>query len=370
MTINQLRYVVEVAKASSINRAAANLFVSQSVVSTAITSLEKEIGHIIFVRSNRGVSLTPFGHTFISYVSSIQAQLQQLDSLIQRDFVQHEFHLSVASSGYYFLSRICAELFERYRSMGIRVEQYEDHENNVADLVDSQIAEIGIVKHLAAFFRSRDNLESLGLQLFQRVADRSDPANGNRRQCTGRRTNRFRIDGCRIFQRCNQSMRAGALSRTGNRSEIADIGHTVEYYDQRRFVVGHPLQNIGQLNIGDSSGLRDYALMIAADQPVQFFHGHFLPTQPMPRAKVFQLLHQLTVGPLADVEFFDLPSGFDGLGHGPNAENKIIVHIILWFPCFDFYAVEQLQKSIIVFEKIDCSVFSQPTVYLPVDMIA
>ena len=90
----------------------------------------------------------------------------------------------------------------------------------------------------------------------------------------------------------------------------------------------------------------------------------------MPRAKVFQLLHQLTVGPLADVEFFDLPSGFDGLGHGPNAENKIIVHIILWFPCFDFYAVEQLQKSIIVFEKIDCSVFSQPTVYLPVDMIA
>ena len=54
MTINQLRYVVEVAKASSINRAAANLFVSQSVVSTAITSLEKEIGHIIFVRSNRG----------------------------------------------------------------------------------------------------------------------------------------------------------------------------------------------------------------------------------------------------------------------------------------------------------------------------
>jgi DNA-binding transcriptional LysR family regulator len=146
MTINQLRYVVEVAKASSINRAAANLFVSQSVVSTAITSLEKEIGHIIFVRSNRGVSLTPFGHTFISYVSSIQAQLQQLDSLIQRDFVQHEFHLSVASSGYYFLSRICAELFERYRSMGIRVEQYEDHENNVADLVDSQIAEIGIVR--------------------------------------------------------------------------------------------------------------------------------------------------------------------------------------------------------------------------------
>lgn len=108
--------------------------------------MEKEIGHDIFVRSNRGVALTPFGHTFVSYVSSIQAQLVQLDSLIRRDFVQHEFSLSVASSGYYFLSRICAELFERYRSIGIRIEQFEDHENNVADLVDSQAAEIGIVR--------------------------------------------------------------------------------------------------------------------------------------------------------------------------------------------------------------------------------
>ncbi len=82
----------------------------------------------------------------MSYVSSIQSQLQQLDGLIRRDFVQHEFSLSVASSGYYFLNRICAELFERYREIGIRIEQFEDHENNVADLVDSQTAEIGIVR--------------------------------------------------------------------------------------------------------------------------------------------------------------------------------------------------------------------------------
>lgn len=146
MTFNQLKYVVAVAKTGSINKAAAELFISQSVVSAAIAGLEKEIGHDIFVRSNRGVALTPFGHTFVSYVSSIQTQLQQLDGLIRRDFVQHEFSLSVASSGYYFLNRICAELFERYREIGIRIEQFEDHENNVADLVDSQMAEIGIVR--------------------------------------------------------------------------------------------------------------------------------------------------------------------------------------------------------------------------------
>lgn len=153
MTINQLKYIVEVASAGSINKAAANLFISQSVVSTAISSFEKEIGHQIFMRSNRGVSLTPFGHTFISYVSSIQTQLQQMDSLIQRDPERHEFSLSIANAGYYFLSRICAEMFEYYRSIGIRIELYEDHENNIMDLVQNQTVELGVI-HLWSCYKN------------------------------------------------------------------------------------------------------------------------------------------------------------------------------------------------------------------------
>lgn len=75
MTLNQLKYVVEVAKENSINRAASKLFVSQSVLSTSIQKLEKEIGHPIFTRTNHGVTLTPFGQTFVSYIASIHNQL-------------------------------------------------------------------------------------------------------------------------------------------------------------------------------------------------------------------------------------------------------------------------------------------------------
>ncbi len=148
MTFNQLKYVVAVAKTGSINKAAADLFISQSVVSTAIAGLEKEIGHDIFVRSNRGVALTPFGQhlRILCLIHSGTACTARQPDPAGFFFVQHEFSLSVASSGYDFLSRICAELFERYRSIGIRIEQFEDHENNVADLVDSQAAEIGIVR--------------------------------------------------------------------------------------------------------------------------------------------------------------------------------------------------------------------------------
>ena len=40
MNLNQLRYVIKVAETGSINRAASNLFISQSVLSTSIRNLE------------------------------------------------------------------------------------------------------------------------------------------------------------------------------------------------------------------------------------------------------------------------------------------------------------------------------------------
>jgi len=145
MTLNQLRYVVEVAKLGSINRAASNLFISQSVLSTTINKLEKEIGHKIFTRTNHGVSLTTFGHTFVSYVSSIQAQLTQLDHLIYRNSPSYDFTLSLANLGYYFLDKICSDFYIKYKAMGIRIETHEEHVNGIADLVASSTVEIGIV---------------------------------------------------------------------------------------------------------------------------------------------------------------------------------------------------------------------------------
>ena len=51
MTFQQLTYVVEVAKNGSINKAAKNLFLSQTALSSAIKALEKELGISIFERS-------------------------------------------------------------------------------------------------------------------------------------------------------------------------------------------------------------------------------------------------------------------------------------------------------------------------------
>ena len=71
MTNNQIHYMVEIAKAGSVNQAARNLFISQSSLSGAIQSVEAEFGRKIFARSVKGMALTPFGRQFIAYIIGI-----------------------------------------------------------------------------------------------------------------------------------------------------------------------------------------------------------------------------------------------------------------------------------------------------------
>ena len=59
MTLQQLRQVITIADSGSLNEAARKLYVSQPNLSGVLKDLEKEIGITLFLRSNRGISLTP-----------------------------------------------------------------------------------------------------------------------------------------------------------------------------------------------------------------------------------------------------------------------------------------------------------------------
>lgn len=61
MTIQQLQYLLEVYRTGSISRAAKNLYVAQSSVSSSISGLESELGFEIFSRSRQGVHPTTQG---------------------------------------------------------------------------------------------------------------------------------------------------------------------------------------------------------------------------------------------------------------------------------------------------------------------
>ena len=128
-------------------------------------------------------------------------------------------------------------------------------------------------------------------------------------------------------------MRPGTLGRAGDGPEIPHVGHPVEQHHERRLVFGHTFQNVGQLHILDGRGLRHGALEVAARQAVELVDRNLLIMQTVAHAKIFQLLHQLPFGALADVEFLDLLSGLDRFGHGTNPENKVAIHRVNCYIC-------------------------------------
>ena len=74
MTLQQMKYVIEIAECGSMNEASKNLFISQPSLTSSMRELENEIGIKIFNRSNRGIDITTEGSVFLGYARQILEQ--------------------------------------------------------------------------------------------------------------------------------------------------------------------------------------------------------------------------------------------------------------------------------------------------------
>lgn len=100
MNINYIRYALEISRCGSINRAAKQLYISQSSLSRGIKELEEEIGIKIFERSSSGISTTHQGEEFLKHASRLEAQYKHLEELYFTGYKPDIFHLSVSSVRY------------------------------------------------------------------------------------------------------------------------------------------------------------------------------------------------------------------------------------------------------------------------------
>ena len=80
MTLQQLKYALTIADCNSINEASKQLFISQPSLSETIRELETELGFDIFLRSNRGIVITPEGEEFLGYARQVTEQFGLLKS--------------------------------------------------------------------------------------------------------------------------------------------------------------------------------------------------------------------------------------------------------------------------------------------------
>ena len=71
MTLAQLQSFVLVARHGSVKAAAAELEVTEPAVSVAVAALRKELGDELFVRSGRGIALTPGGRRLAALATEI-----------------------------------------------------------------------------------------------------------------------------------------------------------------------------------------------------------------------------------------------------------------------------------------------------------
>lgn len=80
MNIKHLNYVVTIAQERNITKAAEKLFISQSSLSYALSSIEKEVGQPLFYRQKNGVIITQAGE---KYVEAAQKILHIQDELMK-----------------------------------------------------------------------------------------------------------------------------------------------------------------------------------------------------------------------------------------------------------------------------------------------
>ncbi len=83
MHLRALKRFLAVAELGSINKAAAHLNVSQPSLSKDIQDLEAELGISVFLRSARGVSLTPFGQNIFTRAKLVDAEFRKLEAEVQ-----------------------------------------------------------------------------------------------------------------------------------------------------------------------------------------------------------------------------------------------------------------------------------------------
>lgn len=162
VTLQQLKYVIEVARNRSISKAAQHLFISQPSLSNAIKELETELGIIIFTRTNRGIHITPEGSEFLGYARQVIEQAELLENRYQTTSSQH--HFAVSSQHYAFAVSAFVRLLKDYQTTEYEFTFRETKTYEIIEDVKNLRSEIGILylndfnQHVISKFLREGNL--------------------------------------------------------------------------------------------------------------------------------------------------------------------------------------------------------------------
>src|SRR6056297_3116251 len=143
MHIESLEYFQKIAEVKSISKVANSSHISQPALSQQIQKLEDSLGKQLFVRSNRGVKLTPAGETVLKYADNIIRTYEKMLSDLEdqeKEEIKVEAEFSIAT---YCLP--CALLNMKNKFPTINFNLTSDTSDKIEQDVLSDICEVGFI---------------------------------------------------------------------------------------------------------------------------------------------------------------------------------------------------------------------------------
>lgn len=126
MTLNELRYIVAVARERHFGRAADACFVSQPTLSVAVKKLEDELGVGLFERGAGEVSVTEIGQRIVAQAQRVLEEAQAVHVLARsgRDPLVGTLRLgAIYTVGPYLLPHLVPTLMQRAPEMPLVIEE-------------------------------------------------------------------------------------------------------------------------------------------------------------------------------------------------------------------------------------------------------
>lgn len=149
MTLQQLKYMIEIVNSGSMSEAAKRLFISQPSLSSSVKELENEMGIEIFLRTNKGITLSTDGTEFLGYARQVVEQAELLEARYLNKKMPRQ-HFSVSTQHYSFAVNAFVSLIKQYNNDEYDFTLRETRTNEILEDVKSLRSEVGIL-YLSSF---------------------------------------------------------------------------------------------------------------------------------------------------------------------------------------------------------------------------
>ena len=142
MTLQQIKYILGVAEAGSLNKASERLFVSQPSLSSAVHDAEDELGFRVFDRTARGVKVTERGESFIYDAREVYSKYEEL---LKKHCGTEKKKFSVSTLYYAFARKAFVQIVKEFSGAGYDFAFCEKKASDVITDVSDESSAIGIL---------------------------------------------------------------------------------------------------------------------------------------------------------------------------------------------------------------------------------